>query len=182
MRGQSRCSQEMTNQCFLSLSSGRTRRRACRAHVEANVGQAASTLRLIGTALSAWLTGQFCLASSAAAAKPSASRPGTSPLTWIRIPVIPVPGWKSTSARVFSVVGAVPCLARMLDNAIEKHAECAAAMSSSGLVNPFGSSERAGQETGNVPVPDDSRVTSPLPSSRLPFQTVDELRVVAIAI
>ena len=41
----------------------------------------------------------------------------------------------------------VPAWASPLDSAIEKHDECAAAMSSSGLVLPFGSSAREGQFT-----------------------------------
>ena len=52
-----------------------------------------------------------------------------------------------TSAFASSDVGGVPALASAADSAIEKHAECAAAMSSSGLVLPFGSSARAGQDT-----------------------------------
>lgn len=38
-------------------------------------------------------------------------------------------------------------VARPLDSAIEKQLECAAAMSSSGLVFPFAFSARDGQET-----------------------------------
>ncbi len=92
---------------------------------------------------------------------------------------MPVPGLKVTSAWVSSLVGGVPAPARPCESAIEKHAECAAAMSSSGLVLPFGSSDRAGQETGYVPMPDDARVTWPLPSTRLPSQAVCAVRVVA---
>ena len=95
----------------------------------------------------AWLTGQPALASSAAATKSSSLMPSTMPRTVSRIWVMPVPGTKSTSAEVSSAVGGVPALARPLENAIEKHAECAAAISSSGLVLPFGSSVRAGQDT-----------------------------------
>lgn len=60
----------------------------------------------------------------------------------------------------------------MLEKAIEKQEECAAAMSSSGLVFPFGSSVRAGQETSYVPRPEESRVTTPEPLRRSPCQTV----------
>ena len=88
------------------------------------------------------------------------------------MPVMPVPGTNSTSAEVSSEVGGVPALARPLENAIEKQAECAAAISSSGLVLPLGSSARAGHETSKVPRPDDSRVTLPAPSKRLPSQWV----------
>ena len=69
-------------------------------------------------------------------------------LTVSRIAVMPVPGWKSTSAEVRSCVGGVPAWASPCESAIEKHVEWAAAMSSSGLVTPFGSAERAGHETG----------------------------------
>ena len=60
---------------------------------------------------------------------------------------MPVPGVKSTSAVVSSEVGGVPALASRWRTAIEKHDEWAAAMSSSGLVLPLGSSARAGQDT-----------------------------------
>ena len=130
--------------------------------------------------MSAWLTGQPALASSAAATKSSSLMPSTVPRTVRRIWVIPVPGTKSTSAEVSSAVGGVPALARPLENAMEKHAEWAAAISSSGLVLPFESSARAGQETSNVPRPDESRVALPAPSKRLPSQWVDAERVVAM--
>ena len=51
---------------------------------------------------------------------------------------MPSPGWKVTSAVVSSVSGGVPALASPLESAIEKHDECAAAISSSGLVLPAG--------------------------------------------
>ena len=73
----------------------------------------------IGTALSAWLTGQLALASSAAAWKSSAEMPGTSPTTLITISVMPVPGTNVTLAVVSSVVGGVPACARPFDSAIE---------------------------------------------------------------
>ena len=63
---------------------------------------------------------------------------------------------------------------------MEKHAECAAAISSSGLVLPLASSVRAAQDTSKVPMPEDSRVTWPAPSKRLPSQCVVALRVVAM--
>ena len=59
---------------------------------------------------------------------------------------MPVPGTKSTSAEVSSAVGGVPAFASPLERVIEKQAECAAAMSSSGLVLPFASSAREAQE------------------------------------
>lgn len=63
-------------------------------------------------------------------------------------------------------------MARPLESAIEKQLEWAAAISSSGLVLPFAFSARDGQETGYSPIPEESRVTTPLPSIRLPSQTV----------
>src|SRR5947209_14670060 len=106
--------------------------------------------------------------------------PSTVPRTARRICVMPLPGVKSTSADVSNVVGACPCLPRTLDSAIEKHDECAAAISSSGLVLPLGSSERAAHDTSYVPMPDDCNATLPLPSARPPFHVVVALRVVAI--
>jgi hypothetical protein len=47
---------------------------------------------------------------------------------------------------------------------------------------PFGSSERAGQETSYDPMPDDSMVTLPVPSVSEPSQCVLAVRVVAIYI
>ena len=111
-------------------------------------GQASAASSVIdGTDASAWLTGQLAFASSAAATKSSLLMPSTLPRTVSRISVIPVPGTKSTSAEVSSEVGGVPALASPLENAIEKHAECAAAISSSGLVLPFASSAREAQDT-----------------------------------
>ncbi len=133
-----------------------------------------------GTDASAWLTGQLTFASSAAATKSSLLMPSTLPRTFSRISVIPVPGTKSTSAEVSSEVGGVPALASPLENAIEKHAECAAAISSSGLVLPFASSAREAQDTAYVPVPELWSVTWPAPSKRLPSQWVVALRVVAM--
>ena len=71
--------------------------------------------------------------------------PGTAPVTFSTMPVMPVPGWKVTSALVSIVVGGVPAWASAWERAIEKQVECAAAMSSSGLVRPFGSSAREAQ-------------------------------------
>ena len=45
-------------------------------------------------------------------------------------------------------VAGVPAFVRARASDIEKHVECAPAISSSGLVTPFGSSVRATQETG----------------------------------
>ena len=117
----------------------------------------------IGTALSAWLTGQPSLAAFAIFAKPALSRPATSPLTWRRIAVIPTPGWKSTSADVRNCVGGVPALVNSCDSAMEKQEACAAAINSSGLVVPFGSSLRDGQLTSKEPTFEETIVTIPLP-------------------
>ncbi len=85
---------------------------------------------------------------------------------------MPSPGWKVTSALVSSLVGGVPAPARPCDSAMEKQLEWAAAISSSGLVLPFACSARDGHDTGCWPMPEESKVTTPLPSSRLPSQTV----------
>jgi hypothetical protein len=74
----------------------------------------------------------------------------------------------------------LPAFVSALDNAIEKHDECAAAMSSSGLVFPFAASEREGHDTSNVPTPELSSVTWPEPSNSEPCQTVVAFRVVAM--
>ncbi|EFE65988.1 conserved hypothetical protein [Streptomyces viridosporus ATCC 14672] len=129
----------------------------------------------------AWLTGQLTLASSAAAWKAASSAPGTVPSTVRWMPVMPSPGTKVTSAEVVRRVGGVPALSRMLEKAIEKQLECAAAISSSGLVLPLASSARDAQVTGCSPMlPEESKETTPLPLKRLPSQTVCAERVVAM--
>ena len=132
--------------------------------------------------VSAWLTGQLVLAPSAAFWKSSADIPGTRPRTVRWTPVMPSPGWKVTSAVVSRVSGGEPALARALDRAIEKHEECAAPMSSSGLVRPFGSSARDAHVTSKPPSPDDWSSTCPAPSRREPCQVVVAVRVVAMPI
>src|SRR6478735_5580733 len=77
------------------------------------------TSRLIGTADSAWLTGQPVLAAWAASSNCAAVIPGTEPSTLSTMPVIPVPGWKVTSAVVSIVVGGVPAWASPWESAIE---------------------------------------------------------------
>lgn len=63
---------------------------------------------------------------------------------------------------------------------MEKQLECAAAISSSGLVLPLASWEREAQVTGCASMaPEESKLTTPLPSRRLPSQTVCAERVVA---
>ena len=67
------------------------------------------------------------------------------------------------------------------DRAIEKQAEWAAAISSSGLVRPSASLARDAQVTSKVPCPDDCSVTWPAPSMREPSQCVVAFRVVAMS-
>lgn len=69
--------------------------------------QASDALSVIVVPESAWLTGQLAFASSAALTKPASSRPGTVPTTVRWMPVMPVPGWKVTSAFVSSRAGGV---------------------------------------------------------------------------
>ena len=94
--------------------------------------------------------------------------------------MIPSPGWKVTVADVSSCSGAWPLCARPFDSAIEKHVACAAAISSSGLVNSALSLERAAHETSCSPIlPVVVDVILPLPSVRLPFHVTSALRSVA---
>ena len=80
----------------------------------------------------------------------------------------------STSALVSSVVGGVPALESPAERAMEKQEECAAAISSSGEVLPFASSEREGQETSKVPTPEDCSST---PTKRLKTRRRMNLKV-----
>ncbi len=134
------------------------------------------------TPASAFETGQFALAPSAASRKPASSRPGTAPRTVSAIFVIPVPGTKVTVADVLRRSGGLPPFARPPANAIEKHEACAAASSSSGLVLPaVASSARAAQLTSsgpNAPVPTLSIVPDPL--VRSPFHVTSACRSVAM--
>src|SRR5919106_3831681 len=101
--------------------------------------------------------------------------PGTVPVTSSAILVIRKPASVFANvavALVRSSSGALPACARMLDRDIEKHAACAAAISSSGLVLPPDSSVRAAHVTGSGPVaPLLSNVTVPEPPNRSPFHT-----------
>src|SRR5207245_3628150 len=134
-----------------------------------------------GTPARAFETGQFCLASSAAWSNSASSRPGTRPTTSSATFVMPSPGWKVTVAEVCSLSGAWPALASPLESAIEKQVACAAAISSSGLVRPPGSSERAGQLTSSPPsAPLDTVSMRPCPLIRSPSQVTRALRSVAI--
>ena len=95
--------------------------------------------------------------------------------------VIPSPGWKVTVAVVFSCSGGVPASASPCESAIETQDAWAAAISSSGLVRPPGSSAREAQVTSsgpNAPLPTLS--IEPLPSIRPPRQVTSACRSVAI--
>jgi hypothetical protein len=59
------------------------------------------------------------------------------------------------------VAAGFPAETSSLANDIEKQVEWAAAMSSSGLVLPFGASVRAGQVTSKLPIPEETSSTSP---------------------
>src|SRR5206468_1480329 len=73
-----------------------------------------------------------------------------------------------------------PSLARPPESAIDKHVAWAAAISSSGLVMPSGSSERAGQLTSRPPsAPLVTASTRPSPLIRSPCQVTSALRSVA---
>jgi hypothetical protein len=61
-----------------------------------------------------------------------------------------------------------------------KHDECAAAISSSGLVRPFGSSARDAQETSYDPRCEESRDTVPDPLVSEPLHCALAVRVVAM--
>lgn len=116
-------------------------------------------------------TGQPAFAPSAISANFSASRPGTVALTLRWLPVMPVPGTNVTEAVASMLSGGVPFCASAFDSAMLKHDECAAAISSSGVVVLSEPSLRAFQFTGNVPIPDPG-ATLPDPSNRDPFQVV----------
>src|SRR5215470_2050793 len=129
--------------------------------------------------VSALLTGQFFLASSAAAANSAAVMPGTTPCTVSRIPLMPSGSPNVTSAEVVMLVGGCPASDSPCDSAIEKQPEWAAAMSSSGLVRPLGASARDSQVSSKLPSPDESRLTDPLPVASGPSQRVVAVRTVA---
>src|SRR5439155_13908795 len=115
--------------------------------------------------LSAIETGQPSFVSSAARPKAASSMPGTCPSTSILDVVIPSPGTNVTVADVDRSVGGVPWLARTFESAIEKHAACAAAISSSGEDLPGSSPVRAAHVISsgpNVPLPTRSSVPAPV--------------------
>src|SRR5680860_1041608 len=86
---------------------------------------------------------------------------------------------KETTAEVSSRSGALPALARAPDSAMLKQEACAAASSSSGLVMPPGSSDRAAHVTftGSM-TPEESKLVMPCPDLRSPSQTLVALRSV----
>src|SRR5690606_26566198 len=111
------------------------------------------------------------------------SAPGTVPRTVSAILEMcgPPSVSKVTVADVSSRSGGVPALVRMFDSAIEKQAEWAAAMSSSGLVCPPDSPVRDGHDPGrSLASPELLKVVVPLPENRSPVQTVVALRSVAM--
>src|SRR4051794_8932100 len=94
--------------------------------------------------------------------------------------MIPWPGWNVTVAEVSSFSGGLPDFARPFDSAIAKHDAHAAAISSSGLVLPFGSSAREAHETSSGPnAPLGASAIVPLPFIRLPCHTTFAVRSVA---
>src|ERR1700722_6299959 len=102
------------------------------------------TSSVISVPASALLTGQVALASPAIRAKSSADTPSADPLTVSLIPLMRKPpagsGPSVTSALTSSAGLLPPAPPRSAENCIAKQAECAAAMSSSGLVTPPASS------------------------------------------
>src|SRR3954469_11766104 len=136
---------------------------------------------VISTAASALLTGQPTFAACAACWNASASRPSTSARTVSAMRVIASPPscWPSvTSALTSSDCGVPPALPISFDSDMAKHAECAAAMSSSGLVTPPASSAaRFGKFTSKVPTLELDSSTWPDPSCRVPVQAVRAVRV-----
>ena len=83
--------------------------------------------------------------------------------------------------RGVELLGRVPACASACASAIEKHAEWAAAMSSSGLVLPFGASAREAQLTSSGPkAPLPASWIVPEPSISEPCQVVLIVRSVAI--
>ena len=160
--------------------SGRARRRGCRLpspEVSAGLGESDARSVISGTDASAVETGQFCLAPSAAAMNAASSIPGTVASTESWIFVIPVPGTKVTVASTSSRSGGVPPCASPCESAIEKHAACAAAISSSGLVRPSDSSARDDHVTSSGPkAPLPTLVIVPAPSTSEPDQLTCAVR------
>src|SRR4051794_38344498 len=134
-----------------------------------------------GMPASAFETGQFSLAASAASLNALESIPDTVPRTVNAPLVIPSPGWNVTVADVSSLSGGLPPLARAPDRAIAKQLAHADAISSSGLVFPFGSSAREAHDTSSGPnAPLGASAIVPLPFIKSPCHTTPALRSVAI--
>src|SRR5699024_9830829 len=125
---------------------------------------------VIGVACNAPETGHPSLAAWAIRWKSASSIPGTEATGRRWIPVMPVPATNDTSALVRTEVGVVPFWSSSLDSAMEKHAECAAASNSSGLVVPEAGSVLAFQLTSKVARPDVLSSALPEPEPRSPLQ------------
>jgi len=88
----------------------------------------------------------------ASSAKRAASRPGTAARRVMSIPEISAPAAlvESVTSALTSMLSAVmPSWPSTPDRFIARQAECAAAISSSGLVLPSGDSNRLGNVTSN---------------------------------
>ena len=135
-----------------------------------------------GTAASAFDTGQFAFAPSRGLDERGLVEAGNAALDGERdlrdaLAGLERHGRRGRRARR----AACPPSRARAESAIEKHAACAAAISSSGLVlPPVASSERAAQLTSSSPIaPLVVVVIVPLPSIRLPFQVTSARRSVA---
>src|SRR3954468_3098570 len=138
--------------------------------------QASAASIVIVVPAKAFDTGHVFSAVSAYSANCSAVTPSIDARSVIAMPLIskppPAAGPRVTSA-VTSIESAVSFWASSTpDRFIARHDECAAAMSSSGLVWPSGLPARVGNETENVPALDESSVTSPFPFCSPPTQWV----------
>ena len=145
------------------------------------LGERASSV-ISGTAASAFETGQPTFAPSAASTNAGLVDAGHGAATESAIFVIPAPGTKVTVADVSSCSAGVPAFASPSESAIEKQAEWAAAISSSGLVLPFGLLRARGPtdvEGPKAPLPASWIV--PEPSINVPRQVVLIVRSVAIS-
>ena len=132
---------------------------------------------VIGTA-SAFDTGQPSFADSAASRNPSASIPGTSPETHRRLPVMPSPFWKSTSARVLSVVAGCPGLRK---DARQLHREARGVGSGEQLLRaraPPGllGASRPGDVEGPQPAGVERHLAAALEQRSVPFPCRDACR------
>src|SRR5690606_13415113 len=150
--------------------------------------QAKRASNVIGIALSAAETGQISLALAAISLNLASSMPGTVPLTVSALPRISKPppcfGWRSISALTSSDSAGVPPSASMWASCMEKHAACAAAISSSGFVpdRPVSSSKRALKLKGKPPrAPLWVLSSRPEPLVREPFQITLAWRFIPVS-